>query len=359
MPDPESITPLLAERLDISTDRAGTLLESMLQELKSRATSDGVHLSDLGTFEEEDGTLTFIPSPSLRRRVNHQFEGLSSEDLSAPPSARPEEEAPPSLRESSREEREEAEAASSDDTAAAGEPALEHEDTPDEPEGTPAEPEDSTERSIPTLAPLEDEPEDEAADMPPSDDTSEPDEAEAQPPEYEEEEEEEPVSPAGSFSLIGSILLIVILVGVGWFVFSDTNLWLSSQPSSETSETKTTQSTGPESPDSETSDDVSPGDQPDRYAGVRPGDKPDSVADAETGPWTVIVASLSSRTEAESVAAEYKANFATVQVMPATVNNATRYRVAVGRFDSEGTAQRALDANASMMPSDAWTHELP
>lgn len=381
MPDPESITPLLAERLDIPTDRAETLLQSMLQELKSRAATEGVHLSDLGTFEEKDGTLTFIPGPSLRRRVNHQFEGLSPEDLSGPPSAPPEAETPPSLRESSPEETEtapsDAETVPADEPSASSgadeepsaptEPTEEDEDkgstepppegTPDEPGGTPPEPDESTERSIPTLDPIEDESEGDDADLPP-DGTDEPEEAEAHPPE-EDEEEEEPASPMGSYSLIGSLLLLILLIGIGWFVFSETNLWSSSPSSYETSETETTQSEATETPDSKTPEDVSDDDQPDRYAGVRPGDEPDSAADTGTGPWTIVVASLSSRPDAEVMASDYEDQFDTVRVVRSTVDNRTRYRVTVGQYDSEAAAQRALDANASMVPSDAWTHELP
>jgi hypothetical protein len=386
MPDPESITPLLAERLDISTDRAETLLQSMLQELKSRAASEGVHLSELGTFEEEDGTLTFIPDPSLRRRVNHQFEGLSPEDLAAPSSARPEAEAPPSLREpSSGEAVTEPPSNKTDDesiptinpieededtepTASSDEPAPEPERPSVQPEGT-TEHEDSTERSIPTLDPIDDEDEGDEPDMSPPDESHEPEEAEKEPP--EETEEEESTGPIGTFPVVSSLLLFVILLGVGWFVLTETNLWSSSQPSYETSETETTQSADPEGPsqsaDPGLTDDAPDDDPPERYAGVRPGDQPGETsgpaADAGTGTWTVVVASLSSRTEAEAMATDYRDHFPTVEVTPTTVSNGnqdrTLYRVTVGRYDSEVAAERTRRENGSMMPSDAWIHELP
>lgn len=401
MPDPESITPLLAERLDISTDRAETLLQSMIQELKSRAASEGVHLSELGTFEEEDGTLSFTPSPSLRRRVNHQFEGLSPEDLSGPPSARPAEEAPPSLRDSSGDEAETAPSpaepsppepqsppepspsARADDESiptldpiekeedtepaeSSPEPPGEPEEPPYEPAGASSEPDDETDQSIPTLDPIEDEAEDEGdeADAPPPDDSPE----EELPEEDEEDEEVEPASPMGSFSVIGSLLLFVLLLGIGWVVLTQTNVWSSSQPPSETSEAETTQSADPgTSPESSGPDEASGDDQPDRYAGVRPGDDagetPGPAADTGSGTWTVVVASLSSRTEAEALAADYEDHFATVEVMRTTDNDRTGdqplYRVAVGRYDSEVAANRAREQNASVMPSDAWLHELP
>jgi len=79
---PRSIIPLLAERLDISEEQVRPLLTTMVEELRQRAASDGVQLSGLGTFREEDGTLTFQPSPTLQRRVNRPYEGLSAESLS-------------------------------------------------------------------------------------------------------------------------------------------------------------------------------------------------------------------------------------------------------------------------------------
>lgn len=367
MPDPESITPLLAERLDISTDRAETLLQSMIQELKSRTASEGVHLEELGTFEEENGTLMFTPSPSLRRRVNHQFEGLSPEDLSGPQPDRSEAEAPPS-RESSGEEAE----TGPGPAEPSDEPPSEPEPAPDESIGAPAGSGDATERSIPTLDPIEDVDEGDETDVPPPDEPPEREEAEEEPPVGNEKDEEEEIdSPVGTFPVIGGLLMFVILLGVGWFVLTETNLWPSSQPTYETSEPETTQSADPEassqSSGPELSDEASGDDQPDRYAGVQPGDEPgetpDRAADAETGSWTVVVASLSSRTEAEAIVRDYEDQFARVEVMPTTVDEGdqdrTFYRVAVGRYDSEAAAKRVLREKASMMPSDAWLHELP
>ncbi|PSQ61076.1 MAG: hypothetical protein BRD27_03630 [Bacteroidetes bacterium QH_10_64_19] len=372
MPDPEPITPLLAERLDISPDRTEALLQSMLQELKNRAASEGVHLSDLGTFQDEDGTLAFIPSPSLRRRVNHQFEGLSPEDLAGPPAAQPEADAPPSLRESSEE-----------DTPALG-PVEEggHDEpteTPDQPvdpglEDAPTEPaaaepgrvsdedEESAEPSIPTLDPIEDEDDGDESEMPPPGDADEPGGTTEEESPEEDEEEEEVAGPLGSFSVIGSLLVLVVLVGIGWLVFSETDLWSSSQPAYKNSDPETTQTADSEGPnqssDPEASDDASGDDQPERHAGIPPGDDSGDAADMQTSAWTIVVASLSSRPNAEATAAKYEDRFNSAEVMPATVDNRTRYRVAVGRYDSEAAAERALDANRSTMPSGAWIHEL-
>lgn len=390
---PDSITPLLADRLDISTDRAQTLLQSMLQELKSRAGSEGVHLSELGTFEEEDGELTFIPSPSLRRRVNHQFEGLSPEDLSGPPSARPNADAPPSLRDSPDEEESPApstaepspgdshsppdpdEKISSPTDSSGADEATEPPEPSDEPVSEEAPPPDGTEaaspepdasdESIPTLDPIEKTASDET-DVPPPDESDSPrDEAENEihpEDEHDEEKEEEHDETAVPFipSLIGGLLLTVLLLGIGWFLISQTSLWSSEQSSYETSEAETTQSADPDaSAGAEASDD----EQPERYAGVRPDDDTEDDPDMEAvdadGSWTVVVASRSSRADAEAMARSFEAQFDSVRVVSGTVNNQTWYRVTVGRYNSEADAERVLDENASMMPSDAWTHELP
>ncbi|PSQ74038.1 MAG: hypothetical protein BRD39_02730 [Bacteroidetes bacterium QH_9_64_21] len=396
MPDPEPITPLLAERLDISPDRTEALLQSMLQELKNRAASEGVHLSDLGTFQDEDGTLAFIPSPSLRRRVNHQFEGLSPEDLAGPPAAQPEADAPPSLRESSEEDDTSPTEPQSPDDKSSSTTGPDEEDTPaldpmdedgdDEPTETPDQPvdpgfedvptepaapepggvsdedEESAEPSIPTLDPIEDEDDGDESEMPPPGDADEPGGTIEEASPEEDEEEEEVAGPLGSFSVIGSLLVLVVLVGIGWLVFSETDLWSSSQPAYENSDPETTQTADSEGPnqssDPEASEDASGDDQPERHAGIPPGDDSGDAADMQTGTWTIVVASLSSRPNAEATAAKYEDRFNSAEVMPATVDNRTRYRVAVGRYDSEAAAERALDANRSTMPSGAWIHEL-
>lgn len=82
-----SIYSLLADELDISEEKAQKLLSAMLREVKKRARKqdDGVQLPELGQFTTPDGTLTFSPSDSLARAVNHRFEGLEPEDLTSAP----------------------------------------------------------------------------------------------------------------------------------------------------------------------------------------------------------------------------------------------------------------------------------
>lgn len=282
---PASITPLLADRLDISEERARSLLQTMLQELRRRTESDSVRFPELGTFREENGTLTFEPSPSLRRRVNHQYEGLSAEELMPP------------------------------------EPV---------PEAEPAD-EEVEEEPIPTLDPIdEDAPSEQASSAA-----------------YESEP-----SPQGrtvdSFSIISIVLAVLLLLGVGWFVLDQTNVW---SPSPNVAAEQ-----GPGT--SDTAD----ADQTDRISGVRTQDDQDTTAQdttaQTTGGWAIVVASRDSRAAAEEMADEYKSRYDSVEVIAGTVDNRTWYRVAIGAYDSEASAERALDENASALPSGAWTHRL-
>lgn len=81
----ESLYSLLADELDVSTEQAETLLTAMLREVQKRARREGVRLPDFGTFREQADRITFEPSESLARAVNHRFEGLRSEDLATAP----------------------------------------------------------------------------------------------------------------------------------------------------------------------------------------------------------------------------------------------------------------------------------
>ena len=166
---PVSIAPLLADRLDISEERARSLLQTMLQELRRRAESEGVRLPELGIFREEGDTLTFVPSPSLRRRVNLQYEGLTTEELSAPSE-------PPSL-------------------------AVSELDV-EEPSGD--GPDD-----VPTPTPVE-----------VGDDAR----SEQEPVPSSEPSPSSQGRTIDSFSIIGLVLAFLFLLGAGWFVLDRTNV---------------------------------------------------------------------------------------------------------------------------------------
>ncbi|MEF8816435.1 MAG: SPOR domain-containing protein [Salinibacter sp.] len=298
-----SIPPLLAERLDISEERARSLLDTMVEELRERAETDGVQLSGLGTFREEDGRLTFQPSPTLRRRVNRPYEGLSAESLS--PSAAPEE-------------------ADSDAESADSEtpPFLTRKSSAEEEDAAP----------------------DESGDPePPSDDQD-------RPPTRPDADERS----VDSFALISLILAGLFLLGAGWFVVNQTSLW----GPTENATPSTTAETPPDPTAGSAPADSVPGSQPESS----PSATKDSATDSEPTPavrdWTIVVASSSSRSAAQEAADTYGSRFDSVTVVPGTVDNTTWYRVTIGRYTSETDAERVLDDRADALPSDAWTHQL-
>ncbi len=300
---PASITPLLAERLDISEEQARSLLEILLQELRRRAEADSVRLPDLGTFREEDGCLTFVPSPSLRRRVNHTYEGLSPEDLTVP--EHPPEPASPAVSESASEA--------------------------DFPSGSPDD------DQILTLDPIDEE------------DTPEPD----TPPSAEPEPAPQG-SSVDSSSIVGLVLAFIFLLGAGWFVLDRTDVWFPfSNPAPPVASEQE-----PGTLDTTTSQ------RADRSTGANTGTQADQDTAAQdtsaraAGNWAIVVASRSSRAAAEAAAEAYRARFDSVEVVPGTVNGKTWYRVAIGWYVSETAAERVLDQNASRLPSGAWTHPL-
>ena len=307
-----SIPPLLAEQLDISEERARSLLDTMVEELRERAETDGVQLSGLGTFQEEDGRLTFQPSPTLRRRVNRPYEGLSTEPLS--PSAAPEvtdsdpesadSDTPPFLTRKSSAEEEEAAPDESDEPAASvsqGEEA-----TPSDEQDRPPTRPDANDRSV------------------------------------------------DSFAFISLVLAGLFLVGLGWFVVSQTSLLGPTEDA--------TPPTTAETPSDPTAGSAPADSAPESQSETSPAATKDSTADPEPTPavrdWTIVVASSSSRSAAQEVAGTYGSRFDSVTVVPGTVDNTTWYRVTIGRYTSETDAERILAERSDALPSDAWTHQL-
>ena len=320
---PESITPLLAERLDIPEEQAQSLLETMVRELRQRTETDAVQLSGLGTFREEEGTLVFQPGPSLRRRVNRQFEGLSAEPL-APTDA------------------------DAEGTPPSGQSTPEPTDTPESADSEPP--------PFMQSPPAPDEPE-EAPEATEAEAAGDGDTSGAQDRRPTDRDQPGDRSP-DSFTIISLVLLVLFVLGAGWFVLNRTNVW---GPSPTTSTPNTTQSpTASDGPttasDSEppSQSDESPSDEAEEAA-----PPPSSQgADAPAQNWTIIVASRSSRSAAQEVADAYAPRFDSVAVVAGTVDNTTWYRVAIGQYSSEADAEQALTDQSDALPSDAWTHRL-
>jgi septal ring-binding cell division protein DamX len=321
---PESITPLLAEQLDISEEQARSLLKTMVQELRQRTETDAVQLSGLGTFHQDDGTLVFQPGPSLRRRVNRQFEGLSAEPLT-PVDAEPE-------------------AAPSPGQSASG-PTDTPESTDPEPPPfmqsppAPDEPDEATEASASAAASEGGETSD-AQDRPPADrgqaDDGSPD----------------------SFTVISLALLVLFLLGAGWFVLDRANVWGPSSPTASSPSTTQSPTASTEPSAAADSEDPSEAAESPSEDAQDATDAPAQETESPAQNWTIIVASRSSRSAAQEVADAYTPRFDSVAVVAGTVDNTTWYRVAIGRYSSEADAEQALADQSDALPSDAWTHRL-
>lgn len=301
---PVSLPPLLAERLDITEQRAQSLLQTMQHELRRRAKTDAVHLPELGTFRQEGGTLTFEPSPSLRRRVNHQYEGLAPETLSVP---------------------DEPEAAS---LVAPGASVEE------------ASTEKTSEAPSPSPSPSS------AQEESPEEDTDPREEAEPAP-----AAEDRGVD---SFTLIVVALIGIFLLGAGWFVLNETNVWA---PGPSTSPPVASEQSAEPSPSQTPSDTTQQ--QADTVSATTDEEQPEEeTASPPPKNWAIVVASRSSQAAAEEMADQYRSRFDSVEVIAGTVDNRTWYRVAIGWYESEKAAERALDDQASRLPTGAWTHRL-
>lgn len=78
--------------------------------------------------------------------------------------------------------------------------------------------------------------------------------------------------------------------------------------------------------------------------------------------WTIVVASMSQRDGAQTIAQRYRNRFESrslsVEIVPAEVNGSIRHRVAVGRFETSGAVKEALNKYEARLPSGAWPLRL-
>lgn len=76
------------------------------------------------------------------------------------------------------------------------------------------------------------------------------------------------------------------------------------------------------------------------------------------GQWTIVVASMSNEGRARTVAERYRTRLETdafsVGLLVVELEEGTRYRVALGPFESARAAQRTLDEYEDALPSNAW-----
>lgn len=302
-----SFVQLIAERLEISESEAREKLDALLTELRSRAQDQRVRVPDLGWFEEREGTLTFSPSPSLRRHINQRYEGLSPQPL--PPKA---------------------------------EPAME-------------DGEKSESGASPPPAQRE-------SDESPGTDTD------SEPKERTQKASRE--RTLDSFHLILGILLLALLSGLGWFVFNqqipltsgrssgadqsavdttDTTLAASASAGQQESEENPRTSSSPQQPTP--SDDTS-------ASTASPRDR----LNLPSGGWTIVLASTANLTRAQKIREQYEGRFADskyfLDVLPSQVDDTKRYRVVLDQFGSKDTAFSTLERLKDTLPEGAWVLSL-
>lgn len=349
---------LISERLEIPEERAQDLLRTLLKELRDRAANESVHLPHLGTFREEQGTLAFSPSPSLRRLVNQQYEGLQSETAAVRPGA---------------DERDEQAASFAPPTETEGSEARPPPEEPTSTEQTP--PESQPDQQEPDTSQIEEDDSDveaapaseEASTWSPTGSASTPDESSEEETREEEPQRRATTSSTDSFQLIIGVLLFAFLIAAGWFVLRQTHV-LPAWPGTSLEQTAPNAGTDTaiartENQTATQEDTTSANAQQTRFPGTTPGDEDnrDAITPAAGG-WTIVVASRSNRGVAEDQLRQYESRFANtglpVDIVSGNVGNATRYRVAIGQYRSRDAALEALNEHANKLPDGAWILKL-
>lgn len=84
--------------------------------------------------------------------------------------------------------------------------------------------------------------------------------------------------------------------------------------------------------------------------------------DRAEGGWTVVVASETSRDTARRTAQQFARQFQNqnypIDILEATVDDTTRYRVIVGQFSSREAASQSLQQESGRFPSGAWNLQV-
>ncbi len=85
-----------------------------------------------------------------------------------------------------------------------------------------------------------------------------------------------------------------------------------------------------------------------------PAPPPVTGIDRAAGGWTIVVASVTSRSDAEAIARRYRDLVEPVDVLTAETNGITRYRVGVGQYLTQEAAQAAIEQLGDRLPSGSW-----
>ena len=87
---------------------------------------------------------------------------------------------------------------------------------------------------------------------------------------------------------------------------------------------------------------------------LTPPEGPREGLDRAAGGWTIVVASETSRAQAEAVMNQFRTLQVPVDVLVGTSNGVTRYRVAVGQYPGLDEARAAMSAFGDQLPRGAW-----
>lgn len=133
----------------------------------------------------------------------------------------------------------------------------------------------------------------------------------------------------------------------------------SDSPSASPSATPSDRSAGSE----DGSADGSPQATPDADSpAASPAASPSRTFDRSRGGFTIAVASRTQQSEAQRLVDMYRDRFGgtdyPVDVLSATTNGTTRYRVGVGQFASRDAARDAMQRHSGDLPDDAWPVEI-
>lgn len=330
---PSSLSSLLADKLGLSEDHAHRLLERLAHTIREHADATGVHVSGLGTFRDQDGTLTFEPADTLARQVNHRFEGLDAEPAASAPGDLSDRLLTP----------------------------LVTGTRPDAPPDAPSlqAPEDPL--SIP---PVVWSPHSTAQETPTGASASSLTDESGPSSESDTDSPRRPTRPDRDRSagprIAAAILAALFLVGAGWLVLGQQGLV--PPPQSVLSEQAETPSTaGPDEtsraagPPADTADA-----NPDTTTTATASDDTTAASDAPAHDqrWTLVVASRDTRTAAKEQADMFRVRLSDlslpINIRTAETNNTTRHRVAVGDFSSREAALDAMDEHQSLLPEGVW-----
>ncbi|MFP4228526.1 MAG: tetratricopeptide repeat protein [Salinivenus sp.] len=100
--------------------------------------------------------------------------------------------------------------------------------------------------------------------------------------------------------------------------------------------------------------DTTPSARPDSLGPSRR--EPDSARAAQ-GPWTLVIASLRQDSTAQETARRYRDRLSTSDGSVRVCAGDDRFRVGVGRFESEKEAQERKEEFGNRLPENAWTYE--